>query len=98
MASAEDRAQAEGQPPAEVGREHAVVEEEQRDQAAERGADPEAAVDGQVDAAAVARRDQLVDRAVDRGVLAADPEPGERAKEEEIQTSVANAVATVASM
>ena len=48
------------------------------------GADPEAAVDREVDAAAVARRDQLVDRRVDRGVLAADAHAGQEPEDEEV--------------
>ena len=40
-------------------------------------ADPERAVDRQVDAAAVLGGDQLVDRGVDGGVLAADAGAGE---------------------
>ena len=44
-------------------------------------AEPVAAVDDQVDAAAHARRDQLVDRRVDRRVLAADAHAGEEAAE-----------------
>ena len=51
--------------------------------AAERGADPPAAVDREGDAAADAGRDQLVDRRVDRRVLAADPCAGEDAEERE---------------
>jgi hypothetical protein len=46
---------------------------------AARGADPVAAVDDQVDPAAHPGRDQLVDRGVDRRVLAADPGAGEEA-------------------
>ena len=43
------------------------------------GPDPEGAVDRDVDPAAVLRRDQLVDRGVDGGVLAADAHAGEEA-------------------
>ena len=52
--------------------------------AAETGADPEAAVDGEVHLAAVARGDQLVDGRVDRGVLPADAHAGQEAAEEEV--------------
>ncbi len=81
---AEHDADAEREPPAEVGREHVRVEEEQRGKRAERGAEPVAAVDDQVDAAAHARRDQLVDRRVDRRILAADPRAREEARHEQV--------------
>ena len=75
---------AEREPPAEVGREDRGVQQQQRREAAERRPDPEAAVDREVDPAAVARGDQLVDRRVDRGVLAADAHAGEEAAHEEV--------------
>ena len=49
-----------------------------------RRAQPVGAVDDQVDAAAHPRRDQLVDRRVDRRVLAADAGAGEEAGGEEV--------------
>ena len=59
------------------------VEQHQAQARAERGADPERAVDREVDGAAHARGNQLVDRRVDRRVLAADAEAGEEAAERE---------------
>ena len=53
------------------------------EQRADRRAEPPRAVDREVDPPAHARRDQLVDRGVDRRVLAADPGAGEEAEEEE---------------
>src|SRR5690606_34369973 len=60
-AQAQEAAQAEGQPPAEVGRQQILVEKQHGDQAAERRTDPVAAVDGQIRLPAVAGRNQLVD-------------------------------------
>jgi hypothetical protein len=60
----EHGAQAEGQPPAEVGGEDAGVEQQQRQRGAGRRAQPVGAVDDKVDRPADARRDQLVDRGV----------------------------------
>ena len=74
---AEHDAEAERDTPAHVLRQEAGVEQENRRRRAERGADPVGAVDDQVDATANARGDQLVDRGVDRGILAADPGAGE---------------------
>jgi hypothetical protein len=74
---AEDGAEPEGQPPAEVGREPVGVEQEQGKGGPEHGAEPERAVDDQVDPAPQPGRDQLVDGRVDGRVLAADPGPGE---------------------
>jgi hypothetical protein len=49
-----------------------LVEQHERADVGDQGAEPVRAVDHDVDAAAVLRGDQLVDRRVDRGVLAAD--------------------------
>ena len=68
----EHRAEAEARAASPIDPTHVRIEQPRRGQRAERGADPEAAVDREVDAAAHARRDQLVDRRVDRRVLAAD--------------------------
>jgi hypothetical protein len=80
---AHQRAEAERQSPAEVDGEDARVQHEQRAGEPERRAQPVGAVDRQVDAAAVLGGDQLVDRGVDRGVLAADAEAGEEARQRE---------------
>ncbi|CAL2065305.1 protein of unknown function [Streptomyces murinus] len=76
-------AQREGQPPAHVHRQQAGVQRHDGQQRTAHRAQPEAAVDDQVDTAAVVGRDQLVDRGVDRRVLAADAEAGQEAEEEE---------------
>jgi hypothetical protein len=73
------RTEQEAGTPAQLGPQHARVQQHQAQGRAERGADPEAAVDGQVDAAAHTRRDQLVDGRVDRGVFAADADAGDEA-------------------
>jgi hypothetical protein len=80
----EQRAHGERQAPAEVAGEHGGVQEPQRGDAADRRADPVAAVDRDVDLTAVARRDQLVDGGVDRRVLTADSGAGEEAAEVEV--------------
>jgi len=66
----EHRAHEVGDPPAPSRLD--VVERPQRDDRAEDGARPVRSVDREVDPAAVLGRDHLVDRGVDRGVLAAD--------------------------
>ncbi len=81
---AEHGAAPEREPPADVLREQVGVEEQQCGDGAERGAEPVAAVDHQVDSPANARGDQLVDRRVDRGVLAPDTGPREEAREVEV--------------
>jgi hypothetical protein len=77
---ADRRAERERDAPAELGPEDARIEEREAQDGAERRAEPEAAVDREVDATAHARRDQLVDRGVDRPVLAADAEAGHKAE------------------
>src|SRR6195256_3461500 len=74
---AEDGADQEGQPPAELRIDHARVEDDERNDRAERGADPETAVDDEIRASAVARGDHFLDRRVDGGVFAADARAGQ---------------------
>ena len=79
---AEHRADEEGNAPA-----HREAQDVEEDQAAERAEDrarPVGAVDHDVDAAPVARRDELVDGRVDRGVLAADAHARDEAGEVEV--------------
>ena len=98
MPSAEQRAHPERDAPADVEREDRLLQEDQREQAADDGAEPERAVDDQVDPAAGAGGDHLVDRRVDRRVLAADAGAGEEPRDQEPQRAAReNAVATVAS-
>jgi hypothetical protein len=66
----EQRAHEERQAPADIDGER--VQEDQRCERADDGAGPVGAVDPDVDAPAVLRRHHLVDRGVDRRVLAAD--------------------------
>src|SRR5580765_3468481 len=79
----EQRADAKAHAPADIGREMRGVEHHERRTRAERSAEPERAVDQKRDAAAVARRDQLVDHRIDRRVLAADAAAGQEAKHAE---------------
>jgi hypothetical protein len=80
---AEDRADEEAQTPAEVLREVVGVQEEAAGDGTDGGTTPVGAVDGDVDTAAVSRRDDLVDRGVDRRVLAADAGTGDEAEDVE---------------
>ena len=90
-------AEQEADAPALMRPEHARIEQHEAQQRTDRGADPEAAVDREVDPAAHARRDQLVDRRIDRRVLAADADAGDQADTPRSHAkSVENAVATVA--
>ncbi len=75
-------AEPEGQAPAEGGVEDGRVQQRDRQQRPTGGADPEGAIDGHVDAAAIGRRDELVDGGVDGGVLTADAGAGEEPRGE----------------
>ena len=79
-AEAEHRADPEGGPPAPIGRQQAGLQQHDRTQRPQRRPEPEAAVDRQIGAAAKARRDQLLDRGIDRGILAADAGAGQHPK------------------
>ncbi len=59
------------------------VEQHHRQQRAADATEPVAAVDRHIDAAALAGRDQLVDRGVDRAVLSADAHAGDETGREE---------------
>jgi hypothetical protein len=82
---AEHGADQECDAPPDVGREDRRVEQDQRAERAARRPEPVRAVDDQVHPAAHSRGDQLVDRRVDRRVLAADPGAGEEARDVEVQ-------------
>ena len=69
--------------PAEFGIDQRRVQQHDRDDGAERRADPEAAVDDEIGEAAIARRHQFLDRRIDRGIFAADAGAGEEAEHEE---------------
>ena len=77
------RADPERRAPPPIRRQQSRLQQHDRADRPERRADPEAAVDREVGAAAIARRDQLLDRRVDRRVLAADPGPGQRPEQRE---------------
>jgi hypothetical protein len=79
----EQGAHAEGCAPAEVRRQQSRIEQQRRRQRAEGGAEPEAAVDDEVGASAIACRRQLLDRGADGGILAADTGAGEEAEQRE---------------
>ena len=71
----------EGEPPTPLGRQNARIQHEQGSGRADRGADPETAVDHEVGEAALAGGNQLLDGGVDGGVLAADPGTREKAEQ-----------------
>ena len=71
------RADEKSRTPADVDRENIGIEQQQRRERSERGADPVAAVDAKIHLAANARGNQLVDRRIDRSVFAADAEAGD---------------------
>jgi hypothetical protein len=62
---AERRPGQEGEPPSELRIDQRGIEPRDRDQGAERRAHPEATIGHQVDMAAVARRDQLLEGRID---------------------------------
>src|SRR5207244_3638206 len=79
----DQRTEEEPDPPAEVHRQARRVEEHRLRERADERAEPVRAVDRQIRVPAVAGGDELVDRRVDRGVLAADPGAGEEAEDDE---------------
>ena len=84
MTSAEHRADAEAEAPADVDRRSRLGFSRTIEASAPTAAPTQyAAVDRQVDPAPHPRRDQLVDRRVDRRVLAADPRAGEEPEDGE---------------
>jgi hypothetical protein len=77
------RAECERDTPADVFGKPAWLEQHDAQAGAGRGAEPEAAVDREIDEAAHARGDQLVDRRVDSRVLSADAEARQKPTERE---------------
>ena len=63
--------------PAEIDGKELGIEQPQCRHRSQRRADPVAAVDAEVDLAANACRNQLIDRGVDGGVFPADAKPGD---------------------
>ena len=75
------RADGESHPPAEADGNNAGIEQPDDGGGADGGADPEAGIDDQVNAAADAGGNQLVDGGVDSRIFAADARAGKRAKQ-----------------
>ncbi len=80
---AEDGPDEEADAPAPEDRHEVRVQQHQSTQRADQGAGPVRPVDRDVDPAAEVRRDELVDRGVDGGVLAADAEPRDEPEHQE---------------
>ena len=80
-ADRQDRADEEHGAPAVLRRDDLRIEEHQRGHRADRAADPERAVDGKIGSAAEARRNELLDRRVHRGIFTADARPGQAAEQ-----------------
>ena len=78
---ADGRANEIGHAPAEIGLDHGGIEQDDGSDGAHRSPDPEAAIDDEIGPAAIARRHQLLDGRVDRGVFAADAGAGEETKQ-----------------
>src|SRR5579871_2825067 len=79
----EHAADNESETPAEPRRKQGGIENDDRTDGAERRADPIASVHIEIDAPAIARRHEFLDRGIDRRILAADPCAGQRAEERE---------------
>src|SRR5215469_17929328 len=69
---ADERANRESDAPAEIDAEDRWVERDQGRERTERGAEPEAAVNGEIGLAAILGGDEFIDRRVDGRILAAD--------------------------
>ena len=82
---AEHAADSKTQPPSNVDGKQALIEQQRRDRRTSRRTDPETAVDDEIDATAVFRRDQFVDRGIHGRVFAADPHSGQHAKQGKAQ-------------
>ncbi len=82
-AQTEDRAEEEGDPPADALSDDLRVEQPVAGEGTDTGTEPVRPVDGQVDPAAVLAGDELVDRRVDRRVLTTDARAGDEAQHEE---------------
>src|SRR5580704_288262 len=69
---ADDRTDAETEAPSEPVRNDSGIQDHERRRRSHRSSQPETAIDDQIDTAAQTRRDQLIDRGVDGGILTAD--------------------------
>jgi hypothetical protein len=72
-----------GQTPTDIRGQQRGIEQHDRTQRAERGAEPEAAVDDEIGPATITRRHHLLDGRIDSGVLAADAGASEETKQRE---------------
>src|SRR3984957_2995358 len=82
-AEAEAGADPKPEPPADIGGEQALIEQERNSKRSCRCAEPETTVDDEVDATAILRWNKLIDRGIDRRVLAANAKPGDHPKNSE---------------
>src|ERR1700722_17759662 len=82
-AEAQDGSDAETEAPPDIRGEQSLVQQERNSKRSCRCAKPEAAIDDEVDTPAVLRRNELVDRRIDRGVFPADAEPGDHPENRE---------------
>jgi len=78
--SRQHRPDQKGGTPAMLGIEHGRIEQHDRTERAERRADPERAVDDEIGPAAHARRDQLLNGRIDRGIFAPYAGTGQEAE------------------
>jgi hypothetical protein len=85
----EHRTRAECQAPAHVHGQASRLQQQARGNGAEHGAEPEASINPQVGAAAVACRDELLDRRIDRRIFAADAGAGNEAADRECSEIIA---------
>ena len=79
----DNAADAKAEPPSQIDRKNRLVQQERRRQRAARRTKPEAAVDDEVDPAAIFCRDELVDGGVHRCILPANSEPCQQAEKGE---------------
>ena len=79
----QDCAGQERKPPSPFCRDESGIEQHDRDHGAERRADPETAIDREVELATIARRDQFLNGRIDGGIFAANAAAGEETKDEE---------------
>lgn len=93
---AERRADEKGDTPSPIRRQQGGIEKNDRGDRSHRGADPEAAVDDKISPAPVARRDQFLNRRIDRGVFPPMPAPVKNRNNAKLQRFHDSAVAAVA--
>ena len=77
----EGPANSETQPPANIGREKILIEQEGGCQGASGGAEPKAAVDDEVNSSPIFRWDEFIDGGIDGRIFTTDPQAGYHPKE-----------------